>query len=67
MYKLEGVMMIWNQEIKLTTASAEKSVLMQSSAGVDMMCVWYRPCLKFKVTTLVQTLDRDLKQKNQIN
>lgn len=53
--------------VKLTIASAEKSVLMQSVVGVYTVCVWYRKGLKFRVTTLVQMLDSDLKQKNQKN
>lgn len=53
--------------MNLTIASAEKSVLIQSIPGVHVVCVENRRCLKFGVTTLVHTLDRDLQQKKQKN
>lgn len=67
-YKALGVITLHNQMVKLTIASAKQpSVLKQSVSRINMVCVWYRKCLKFGVTTLVQLLNRNLKQKNKRN
>lgn len=46
-----------SETLNLTIASVEKSMMMQSTAGVYMVCVGYWRCLKVIVTTLV--LERD--------